>query len=194
MGKLACALFCSCLALAQTSHNATYIWGRPICSTAANPVDANALVWDGVVNNCWRPLTMAAGLAIACSANPGDTIGLYRQQCQTAAGVVYACNNGAGCSVAADWVSIGLGVTKVSSTVTLGPIMDGNCAETPPFNLAGVNPGDTVFAGTTSANLPASVTVTAKVVAANVVAIDICNLSGATYTVSSATFTVAVSK
>ncbi len=47
--------------------------------------------------------------AIACAATPGNTSGTYRQQCQTAAGAVYACNNAAGCALAADWVAIGGG-------------------------------------------------------------------------------------
>lgn len=47
--------------------------------------------------------------AIACVGAPGNTIGAYRQQCQTSAGAVYACNNAAGCTVAADWVAGGGG-------------------------------------------------------------------------------------
>jgi hypothetical protein len=85
-------------------------------------------------------------------------------------------------------------LSKASTTATLGPIADGTCMETTPFNLAGALAGDTVFAGTTSTGMPASVVLTAKVVSANVVAVDVCNLSGSTYTVSSATFTVAISR
>jgi hypothetical protein len=45
--------------------------------------------------------------AIACVGTPGNTLGAYRQQCQTTAGVLYVCNNAAGCTVAADWVAAG---------------------------------------------------------------------------------------
>jgi hypothetical protein len=41
---------------------------------------------------------------IACAGTPGSTAGAYGQQCQTAAGARYSCNNSAGCAVAADWV------------------------------------------------------------------------------------------
>lgn len=44
--------------------------------------------------------------AIACIGTPGNTTGSYRQQCQTTGGAIYACNNAAGCTVAADWVSV----------------------------------------------------------------------------------------
>ena len=44
--------------------------------------------------------------AIACVGTPGNTTGSYRQQCQTGAGAVYACNNAAGCTVAGDWVAV----------------------------------------------------------------------------------------
>jgi hypothetical protein len=130
--------------------------------------------------------------AIGCVGTPGNTVGVYRQQCQTTAGAIYACNNPANCTVAADWVTGS--ATKASTTVTLGPIVDGGCAETPVFNFAGILAGDTVFAGTTSTAMPASVTVAAKVVSNNVVAVDVCNLSGGSYTVSNATFTVAMSR
>lgn len=41
---------------------------------------------------------------IPCVGTPGDTIGLYRQQCQTTAGQIWVCNNPLGCALAADWV------------------------------------------------------------------------------------------
>jgi len=41
---------------------------------------------------------------IACVGTPGNTTGAYRQQCQTSAGLLYACNNAAGCALAADWI------------------------------------------------------------------------------------------
>jgi len=43
--------------------------------------------------------------SIACVSAPGNTTGSYRQACQTSAGALWACNNAAGCTVAADWVS-----------------------------------------------------------------------------------------
>lgn len=131
---------------------------------------------------------------IPCIGTPGATAGAYLQQCQTTAGAIYACNNPANCTVAVDWVTGSATVSKASTTVTLGPIVDGGCAETPVFNFAGILAGDTVFAGTTSTGMPASVTVAAKVVSNNVVAVDVCNLSGGIYTVSNATFTVAMAK
>ena len=42
---------------------------------------------------------------IPCSAAPGNTAGVYGQQCQTTLGARYSCNNSAGCAVAGDWVS-----------------------------------------------------------------------------------------
>jgi len=55
------------------------------------------------------PPSGGGSAAIACIGTPGNTAGKYRQQCQTSAGVIYACNNGSGCAVAADWVLIGTG-------------------------------------------------------------------------------------
>ena len=45
--------------------------------------------------------------ASACVGVPGNTAGSYRQQCQTSTGAIYACNNSAGCTLAADWVAGG---------------------------------------------------------------------------------------
>jgi len=45
--------------------------------------------------------------AIACAGTPGNTMGAYGQECQTSTGARYACNNAAGCTVAADWVAMG---------------------------------------------------------------------------------------
>ena len=47
---------------------------------------------------------------IACSAAPGNTAAYYGQQCQTATGSRYSCNNQAGCAVAADWVAGNSGI------------------------------------------------------------------------------------
>src|ERR1700722_15311560 len=49
------------------------------------------------------------GSPVACVGTPGNTTGAYRQQCQTSTGVIYACNNTAGCGVAGDWVAGGGG-------------------------------------------------------------------------------------
>jgi hypothetical protein len=45
--------------------------------------------------------------AIACVGTPGNTTGAYGQQCQTALGARYSCNNAAGCTAAEDWVFSG---------------------------------------------------------------------------------------
>jgi hypothetical protein len=121
------------------------------------------------------------GAAGAATRLPGNTATLRKVLTQTGDGTN---------SAAPIWAPFG----TASTTVTLGPIIDGGCVETPAFNLAGVLAGDTVFAGTTSVSMPAAVTVAAKVVSNNVVAVDVCNLSGGPYTVSSATFTVAMSR
>jgi riboflavin synthase alpha subunit len=47
----------------------------------------------------------AGAIPIACVGAPGNTTDGYRQQCQTSGGALWACNNAAGCTVAADWVS-----------------------------------------------------------------------------------------
>ena len=59
--------------------------------------------------------------SIACVGNPGDTIGAYRQICQTSLGVLYACNNAAGCSLAADWVAAGGAAGPTGPTGATGP-------------------------------------------------------------------------
>ena len=53
------------------------------------------------------PASNGGSAAIACVGTPGNTTGTYRQQCQTSAGAIYACNNAAGCTIAADWVTSG---------------------------------------------------------------------------------------
>jgi hypothetical protein len=47
----------------------------------------------------------ASAIPIACVGAPGNTTDGYRQQCQTSGGALWACNNAAGCTLAADWVS-----------------------------------------------------------------------------------------
>ena len=43
-------------------------------------------------------------LPITCVGNPGNTTGAYKQQCVgNPNGLLYVCNNAAGCTVAADW-------------------------------------------------------------------------------------------
>lgn len=70
--------------------------------------------------------TAAGANAVTCVGNPGNTTGAYRQQCQVAGtGAVYACNNSAGCTVAADWVSTGAAnavtTTSTSTQNVAGP-------------------------------------------------------------------------
>lgn len=57
---------------------------------------------------------------IACSGSPGNTVGTYRQLCETSAGVLWACNNSAGCSVAADWVNPSAASVNISCAGTPG--------------------------------------------------------------------------
>jgi len=74
-------------------------------------------------DNTWTQLSGGGGAAgaIACIGTPGNTAGSYRQQCQTTAGALYACNNAAGCTVAGDWVAVGGGggVSKKAATFLL---------------------------------------------------------------------------
>jgi hypothetical protein len=51
----------------------------------------------------------ATGRPKACVGTPGNTTAAQFQQCYTAAGAGYVCNNAAGCTVAADWVAQGAG-------------------------------------------------------------------------------------
>ncbi len=72
-------------------------------------------------DNAWTQVSGGGGAAgaIACIGNPGNTAGSYRQQCQTTAGALYACNNAAGCTVAADWVAQGSTVNRKTATFLL---------------------------------------------------------------------------
>jgi hypothetical protein len=85
---------------------------------AANTFTANQTV-NGIVTatsfsgNGSGLTNLPSATAIPCVGAPGNTTGAYRQQCQTSAGAVYACNNSAGCAVASDWVAA---VTSVSGT------------------------------------------------------------------------------
>jgi hypothetical protein len=85
---------------------------------AANTFTANQTV-NGIVtatsfSGNGSGLTNLPGATdIPCAGAPGNTTAAYRQQCQTSAGAVYACNNSAGCAVASDWVTA---VTSVSGT------------------------------------------------------------------------------
>lgn len=61
-----------------------------------------------------------SGTITGCAGTPGNTTGAYRSQCQTTAGAVYACNNAAGCTVAADWVAVA-GAGGSGFTTIVGP-------------------------------------------------------------------------
>jgi len=64
-----------------------------------------------------QPSSSGGGAAIACVGTPGNTTGTYRQQCQATSGAIYACNNAAGCTVAADWIAQGgSGGAQISGT------------------------------------------------------------------------------
>jgi hypothetical protein len=85
---------------------------------AANTFTANQTV-NGIVTatsfsgNGSGLTNLPGATATPCVGAPGNTTGAYRQQCQTSAGAVYACNNSVGCAVASDWVTA---VTSVSGT------------------------------------------------------------------------------
>lgn len=64
-------------------------------------------------NNKWAYEALPV---IGCVGTPGNTAGIYFQQCQTNAGALYACNNPAGCSVSGNWVAQG-GATATSPPV-----------------------------------------------------------------------------
>jgi hypothetical protein len=78
-------------------------------------------------------------LPIACAGYPGATTGTYRQECQAASGVRYACNNAAGCTLAVEWVPVAGGsaayvggasslTTQYAFTCVTGTIgIIGNC-------------------------------------------------------------------
>jgi hypothetical protein len=84
---------------------------------------------------------------LGCAGSPGNTIGKYRQQCQTAAGAIWSCNNAAGCTVSADWVAAagaGGGATIPATTDLIkgdgsGNGADSKVAVTSPATLATIN-------------------------------------------------------
>ena len=57
--------------------------------------------------------------AIACAGTPGNTTGAYGQQCQTAAGARFSCNNPDGCTVPSDWVAGGGGSAGADGNTVL---------------------------------------------------------------------------
>jgi len=61
------------------------------------------------------PSSSGGTSVIACAGTPGNTTGAYRQQCQTAGGAIYACNNPSGCTVAADWITAAGAVSSVNT-------------------------------------------------------------------------------
>lgn len=56
---------------------------------------------------------------IACVGTPGNTLGSYRQQCQTTGGAIWACNNAAGCTTSADWVAVASGGATIPATTNV---------------------------------------------------------------------------
>lgn len=90
---------------------------------------AIALVF--VASACYGQTTVVGGsgsAAIACVGTPGNTRGTYRQQCQTTAGAIYACNNASGCTVAADWVASGSGAPSLNQLTDLSLSIVGGSA------------------------------------------------------------------
>jgi len=81
------------------------------------------------------------------------------------------------------------GVPSATTTVTLGTIVDGDCANAGSITLTGAALGDVVFPGVSIA-LPAGVHPTAKVTATNTVTVEVCNLSESPQTIASATYKV----
>ena len=76
---------------------------------------------SGSMYTCTAPNTWTASggggttYVKACVGSPGNTTGVYQTTlCQTSAGAIYACNNVAGCTVAADWVAVGTPGSQVS--------------------------------------------------------------------------------
>ena len=67
--------------------------------------------------NTWS----VSSAAIACLAAPGNTAGAYRQQCQTTAGALYACNVNPTCAVAVDWVAVGGGSSLDVCKIIVNP-------------------------------------------------------------------------
>jgi hypothetical protein len=95
--------------------------------------------------------------AIACAGTPGNTTGYYGQQCQTAAGLRYSCNNASNCTVAADWVLTGSSISSghaISAVLVCADTSSSattyTCSTTPTFAPAA---GDVVlFTGINQAN------------------------------------------
>lgn len=98
-------------------------------------------------------------LPVACAGSPGNTTAFYLQQCQSTGGIVYACNNAVGCTVAADWVAQGGGgVGTVTSVAATSPITVSPSPITGAGTVACATCGVTgsplsQFAATTSAQL-----------------------------------------
>jgi len=77
-----------------------------------------------------------------------------------------------------------------SASLSFGPITQAACAQLT-FTLAGANPGDSIAPGW-PATLAAGLTGTMIASAANTVAVELCNLSGATVTPAVQTFKATV--
>ena len=49
--------------------------------------------------------SLFAQATIPCLSTPGNTVGVYRQQCLTSAKATFVCSKVAGCSLASDWIT-----------------------------------------------------------------------------------------
>ena len=54
----------------------------------------------------FTPPPSSGGAAIGCVGTPGNTVAAYRVQCLDLSSSVWICKNSAGCTLAADWVSV----------------------------------------------------------------------------------------
>lgn len=98
------------------------------------------------------PTSSSGGTSvIACVGTPGNTTGTYRQQCQTGAGALFACNNAAGCTVAADWVGATAGAIIPAVTTLIKGAGDGNGAD------SGLNPVNVVTSAVEDTNVGGTV-------------------------------------
>lgn len=90
------------------------------------------------------PPGAGSGAVVACIGTPGNTTAAYRQQCQTTGGAVYACNNAAGCTLAADWSAIGGSGGTCSA---LGGDVTGTCTANVVSTIGGIAPAKVATTG-----------------------------------------------